>query len=114
MVYCGEQTIEAASTPCSSVARAVVVLNMVNEETTAKARNGAAGAGWGEARGATALSLVEVTAERIGVDGGSNTTGSIVHGLPSMFWPLFGAYIPAADERASQPSRRPATQMHKM
>ena len=70
----------------------MVVLDMVDEETTAEARSGEAGAGRGEARAATALYLVEVTVEGIGVDGGTNSTGNIVHGLPSMIWPRVGPY----------------------
>ena len=42
---------------------------MVDEETTAEARDGAAAAGLGEAREAAVLGLLEVTIEGIGVDG---------------------------------------------
>ena len=41
---------------------------MVDEETTAEARDGAAGAGLSEARAATVLGLPEVMIEGIGVD----------------------------------------------
>ena len=42
---------------------------MVDEETTAEERDGAAAAGLGDARAATALGLVKLTVEGIGVDG---------------------------------------------
>ena len=47
----------------------MVVLEIVDEEVTAEARDGAAAAGLGEARAAAILGLLEVTIEGIGVDG---------------------------------------------
>ena len=46
----------------------MVVLEMVDEEATAEARDGAAAAGLGEAKAATAQGPSEVMIEGIGVD----------------------------------------------
>ena len=47
----------------------MVVPEVVDKETTAEARDGAAAAGLGEARETAVLGLLEVTIEGIGVDG---------------------------------------------
>ena len=87
----------------------MVFHEIVDEETTAEARDGAAAAGLGEARAATVLGLLEVMIEGIGVDGAVVTRqGTLCMDYLVCFGRglvLSGAYTPAAGERAGNPPK---------